>query len=363
MNSRLNIDSKVIDELEQKLMTHHLGKVNRDHIKFLCPIHEDTNPSASYEIEKMVWNCFACDGGGGFFDLCDTIGVKYTKFSSKGPTTNEVVIPSCDESHSMDMSDDELKKLRDESLKVYYKSSFGFLNSHNCIRPGCIHLVIAPKGSGKSVFCRTLSKDIAVNNPNASLLIILSEESKEQFKTQFSFAGFPKTKYVKLFSKLDEDIPDKNFTSWLKVVCNEHMADIVIIDNITTLPEYESCKPSEQTKMANQIKKIGSELKTAMFVIAHTGGHISESKTGLIDENDIRGSKGFSNIAEFLYIIQPVRTKKHFLQYLRIRNARGQEIMHDLYSLKYCFKTKLFINDNPVDFEAFKTFYKQRIKL
>jgi hypothetical protein len=43
--------------------------------RFLCPVHEDHNPSARWNSEKHVWHCDACGAGGGAYDLAKRLGV------------------------------------------------------------------------------------------------------------------------------------------------------------------------------------------------------------------------------------------------------------------------------------------------
>jgi len=45
-------------------------------LSFLCPAHEDTNPSARWNQQKKVWYCDACGTGGGFVDLAKRLEVK-----------------------------------------------------------------------------------------------------------------------------------------------------------------------------------------------------------------------------------------------------------------------------------------------
>ncbi len=42
---------------------------------FLCPSHNDRNPSARWNPEKRVWYCDACGDGGGAIDLAAKLGV------------------------------------------------------------------------------------------------------------------------------------------------------------------------------------------------------------------------------------------------------------------------------------------------
>ena len=40
-----------------------------DQIKIICPFHNDHKPSCGVNLEKQVYNCFACDAGGNALDF------------------------------------------------------------------------------------------------------------------------------------------------------------------------------------------------------------------------------------------------------------------------------------------------------
>lgn len=40
-----------------------------DQIKIICPFHDDHKPSCGVNLEKQVYNCFACDAGGNALDF------------------------------------------------------------------------------------------------------------------------------------------------------------------------------------------------------------------------------------------------------------------------------------------------------
>ena len=42
---------------------------NGDQIKIVCPFHNDHKPSCGVNLEKQVYNCFACDSGGNALDF------------------------------------------------------------------------------------------------------------------------------------------------------------------------------------------------------------------------------------------------------------------------------------------------------
>ncbi len=56
------------------------GKPEGREIAFLCPVHDDHDPSARWHPEKHVWHCFACGSGGGGFDLAKRLSVEIPAF-------------------------------------------------------------------------------------------------------------------------------------------------------------------------------------------------------------------------------------------------------------------------------------------
>lgn len=61
-------------ELEATLY-RRAGKLRGRELSFRCPAHDDTDPSAQYNLDKQAWTCFACGAGGGWVDLCGRLGV------------------------------------------------------------------------------------------------------------------------------------------------------------------------------------------------------------------------------------------------------------------------------------------------
>lgn len=67
-----------LTDLEQAVSAR-AGKQDGNEIKFLCPAHDDTNPSAFYNIEKGVWHCKSCGTSGGYIDLAKRLDVELPK--------------------------------------------------------------------------------------------------------------------------------------------------------------------------------------------------------------------------------------------------------------------------------------------
>ena len=66
------------EELESAVMSR-AGKKERGEIKFLCPEHDDNNPSATYNPTKHVWHCFSCGASGGYINLAKLLGIELPK--------------------------------------------------------------------------------------------------------------------------------------------------------------------------------------------------------------------------------------------------------------------------------------------
>lgn len=54
------------------------GRRSGAEIRFRCAVHEDHDPSASFNVEKRVWSCQACGASGGEKSLCEALGIEWT---------------------------------------------------------------------------------------------------------------------------------------------------------------------------------------------------------------------------------------------------------------------------------------------
>ena len=199
-----------------------------------------------------------------------------------------------------------LEELKKESEKVHFKSSFCFLNAHRGWRPSRNHLLLAPPGAGKTTLLRTLVADVAASNKKVA--IYLSEELVEDFWTEISYSNLTAEMLEAVYPISESDIENKTARG-VFLALSEHVervgADIIFIDNVTTMKCYnESFK--NQSFVTECIKALAIKKSLPVLTIAHTGAQIKESYQGLIDMNDIRGSKDIVNQSELLYLLQPL---------------------------------------------------------
>lgn len=252
----------------------------------------------------------------------------------------------------------------EKSIKEkHFSSRFGFVNSTNGFRRGCMHLLIAGTGGGKSTLTRSLIRDVIFNKENnCTVGLWLSEETVLEYKTLFSLNAVSHEKLLNTIAHSEQD--DKNcselkFFEWL----NFHGFDFLIFDNITTSQFYMDKRPDAQARFASKLKEALKVNNTAGIIVAHADSQQSNQKGGLLDINNIRGSKSICNLAEFAYIVQTFSTPLARVTTVRIAKSRSQEVIHDLYFLNYDKITKSYLTDTPIEFKKFKEVFDARNKL
>lgn len=62
---------------------HRKAETHGAELRFLCPAHTDSKPSADWNEEKATWICRACAVGGGAVDLARRLGIEVGRVASK----------------------------------------------------------------------------------------------------------------------------------------------------------------------------------------------------------------------------------------------------------------------------------------
>jgi hypothetical protein len=101
----------------------------------------------------------------------------------------------------------------------------------------------------------------------------------------------------------------------------------------------------------------------ATLIVAHTDASINDSHKDFININHIRGSKTICNLVEFAYILQRFEIGQTFFPTLRIVKSRNQNLIHNLYALKYEQRLRSYVGDKAIPFEEFKEAHGKRNRL
>ncbi len=267
-------------------------------------------------------------------------------------TTNRLVITKS-----------EAATLRELSSTTIFETNFNFLNAHNGFREEKVHLFIGSTGAGKSTLVRSLVLDFLKNNPSKNLLLILSEESIEDVKGEFSRTQFLDMDNPNLMIISEEESKEEGFLNYIDEVIRENNIHCLFYDNLTTSFIYNDKRPNEQFKVAKKIKTITKKNEIATVLIAHTNAEVNDNCNRLITENDIRGTKSLVNLVEFLYILQRFEINQHFFPTVRIKKHRSQDPESKMFRLIYNSKCSLYQEDLSIGFKDFKAAYGKRDKL
>lgn len=272
------------------------------------------------------------------------------------------------------ISVEEFEAIKEMSEEVLYPSWFGFLNEHNSWRQGKVHSILGEKGGGKSTFMRSIIVDLLLHENDADILLWLSEDSREDFLSDFSRVipseGFPEGVLDKLDIVSEVDLRANGYT---KEQCGECFKNyvihsgknFVIYDNLTTSMFYDSKRPDEQSNFAWALKMFAHKYNFVLLCVLHTGAQIRRNHNTLIDDNDVRGMKAIVNISQFFYISQQFEVGTVKYQTLRVTKHRGQDLKNNqaMWLLTYVPQGRIYASDKPVQFERFKEIFKNRNKL
>lgn len=262
--------------------------------------------------------------------------------------------------YNLEEQEASLKK----SMAVDVHSRLGFINAHNGLRRGSVHLVIGTAGGGKSTLIRTIIRDILFHKNNAEheLSIWLSEETCKEYKSEIMFGLPPVEELKRGVIVSEEDNQDEDFEFFLEQQ-RILKPTVLVYDNITTSRFYEGARPGQQSAIFRKIKSLTKELNCATVLVAHTTAEINDGMDGIIMPNHIRGSKQPVNGSEFLYVLQRFKSEKgNHYPTVKIYKHRGQNLVHDLYYLHYRKELRSFEGDTPLEFNQFKEQFLKRQK-
>jgi len=267
---------------------------------------------------------------------------------------------------SIYFTNDEKHKFESDQRTVEIGSSMGFLNAHNGLRRGSVHVLIGTSGGGKSTLVRSIVRDFLFHpsNQDLGIAILLSEETCREYKAQLVF-GLESLEPLKRGALLsEEDNQNEDFDYFLEQ-SSILAPDLLIYDNLTTSRFYEGASIKEQKEMFTKIKTFTKKNNCATVVVAHTRADVNDGMDRLINMNDIRGSKSIPNMAEFFYILQRFKDgdTDHFYPTIRTVKHRGQELLESMYLLNYDKRFRAYMSDKPLNWAQLVEYHKKRQRL
>lgn len=266
------------------------------------------------------------------------------------------------------LCEDELKFYDDELNKRQFTTKYNFLKSHNGFRKGNLHMFLGTSGGGKSTLMRSLLIDIMQNleeNDEFILLWLSEERSKDYFRELYQ-TGIPYKllSRIKVYSEVDDiEKGSKQILKKMEWLINEYKPTAFVYDNITTSIEYATASTKEQDSFFSRLKMLAVSSDIPFVLTAHTNAEIGENYEGIIEQNNIRGSKMPPMICEYFYILQSFYCNEERFNTIKITKFRGNPVDHRLFELNYQHDMRLFTQDKKLKFDTFKEVFKKRNKL
>ncbi|MDH3324047.1 MAG: hypothetical protein OEL89_00250 [Candidatus Peregrinibacteria bacterium] len=265
------------------------------------------------------------------------------------------------------MDEFEIKYFKQLSERVYFKSHYNFTNTINGFNKGKTHVFMATEGAGKTTWVKSVLFDTIAANQGVRILIWLSEESIDDFKTDLAIADVRSDKLKNVFIVSEQDFdfntPKKVLDSMENFI-KELDVDIVFFDNITTSECYLYENGRYEAESSKRVKKIAKRANIAMIIIAHADSLSSKNRSVLMESSNIRGNKTMSNLAEYFYILQYSMINNVRVTFLRLTKHRpNKNVENYFFRLFYNPKTGIFDSDSIISFEEMKEFLNRGNKL
>ena len=287
---------------------------------------------------------------------------------------------------AFNFSDEAINEAASEDEQIFFQSPLNFLKEHRGLRPGSLHLLLAPSSAGKTTLTKSIISAHAHHYPIA---VYSTEETRRQFLAGFKhvdFERFGRPLAIRGFQEHElfalHNQQAKQFKTMLCQIFNEMASEgikILFIDNITTSLFYND-QFDIQGPFLTELMRLARETKIAIFCIAHTSSGYDQGK-GLMSTESVRGNKTLTNKAEFMYCMYRFRTtEEHTVEgqpfgeentftkereraFLRIEKHRGIHVSHKLFELIYDPMGQVYFEDKPIDFDAFNEAYNCRQRL
>lgn len=266
---------------------------------------------------------------------------------------------------SLYFTNDEAQNLLKKNSEMQFATNYGFLSAHNGFRRGSLHVLMGTAGSGKTTLIRSILRDFIFQRENKkfSAALWLSEESIEEYKTQFAKGAPSHEQLMSTFITSEIDSKDMQLDVFINRI-KDLRPDFLIIDNVTTSRFYDNKRPEEQSRFVKYIKEITKEIECATLAVVHTKQGVYDNQDRLIEIDDIRGNKSLANMAEFFYIWQRFQTgDNEYYPIMRIRKHRGQDLINSFFRFMYDKETRSYKRDYQINMGDISAKFKNRMKL
>ena len=257
-------------------------------------------------------------------------------------------------------SKEEMEIRRDLSTTNEWPSQFRFLNVYNGYRRGFAHVFLGNTHAGKSTLVRSLLLDAAMRE-DARILLYLSEESVNDFKTEMAFVGkeVEFLKRISIYSEQDDE-PNQDLLEVMKALVYQVEPNLVFLDNLTTCFQYNNGGPNTQGAISQGLKRMFSGEGIPWVTFLHTAKGANDPRR-LVTTDDVRGVQSLVNEAQFCAGVNKIEDPDGVVtSILRILKHRGQTVVDKNYRLNYSTRSRVYTDDNAVNMDRLKEWLNRK---
>jgi hypothetical protein len=249
------------------------------------------------------------------------------------------------------------------SLATPWPSKFGFLNAHNGLRPGNMHLLMGSTGTGKSKLAQAV---IADYSKQGRVLMVLSEGDVDEIELNLSTLDGANMENILNLHEDSCPIPDApaaDIANWIYQTVEESTAQIIVYDNVTTSMLYEPHHGMVgQSILVRMINNIAVKLNLPVLAIAHTKKDIGDNMGRQLGIQDLQGSTALSKKCQYAHIFQRFEFEDDgrttFFPTITVAKSRYYNISDSRFLLN--FNNGNYLSDKAISFDDVNDVFLKR---
>lgn len=251
---------------------------------------------------------------------------------------------------------------------IYFPSSFNHLKDHCGFRPGILHVLIGPKGGGKSSLIKSWLLELL--SQKRRVFLHLSEESTKQYlmavvkaldsnvKNHDAIEEATQGLVVQSENSFDNQYQQKEMISSLEYDLRSAEAEILFIDNFTTSVMSRQGIGAEAEEIT-KLRALAEKLNIPVIIIAHTSKDY-RNKEIAIGEN-VRGNMTISNTGAIIYTINSKLDHPEQPTVVLVDKSRYHSKAHkSYYRIQFDKTDGIYYQDTKISLETANNYWKEK---
>lgn len=261
------------------------------------------------------------------------------------------------------------------SKTEFIKSKFNFINSHNGLHKGHLHVLLGRTNKGKSALILEIIIENAINHVKS--LLYLSEGHKQDIRSQvdeiLNLKKIAPEKHESILNNIliaDESDLKGNYNEepefWINALTRysrTYSVDLLFIDNISGL-KYGNSSPDEQVRFVKYLNDSAIRENIAIFLAVHQAKSVDHLKE--LELQDVRANQNFTSIPSYVYALNDFANLERNKRIVRVLKSRNYGDAIDKYFelfFKSVKKSGFYQKDREISQKIAKSIFSINSKL